>query len=86
VTTKVLWSACQIAAERAGLDNRRIHPHTSRHGFATHLLVRFKGAIDQKVTDNRLSLAQQHQQRQHAAIVDFMNCAVMKHRSAPNRP
>jgi hypothetical protein len=26
VTTKVLWSACQIAAERAGLDNRRIHP------------------------------------------------------------
>ena len=31
VTTKVLWSACQIAAERAGLDNRRIHPHTLRH-------------------------------------------------------
>src|ERR1019366_1888260 len=38
VTTKVLWSACQIAAERAGLDNRRIHPHTLRHCFATHLL------------------------------------------------
>ena len=31
VTTKVLWSACQIAAERAGLDNRHIHPHTLRH-------------------------------------------------------
>lgn len=33
VTTKVLWSASQIAAERAGLDNRRIHPHTLRHCF-----------------------------------------------------
>jgi len=38
VTTKVLWSDCQIAAERAGLDNRRIHPHTLRHCFATLLL------------------------------------------------
>jgi site-specific recombinase XerD len=38
VTTKVLWSACQIAAERAGLDNRHIHPHTLRHCFATHCL------------------------------------------------
>ena len=38
VTTKVLWSACQIAAERAGLDHRKIHPHTLRHCFATHLL------------------------------------------------
>ena len=39
VTTKVLWSACQIAAERAGLDNRRIHPHTLRHCFATTFLT-----------------------------------------------
>jgi integrase len=31
VTTKVLWSACQIAAERAGLESRNIHPHTLRH-------------------------------------------------------
>jgi len=38
VTTKVLWSACQIAANAQGLDNRRIHPHTLRHCFATHLL------------------------------------------------
>jgi site-specific recombinase XerD len=38
VTTKVLWSACQIAAERAGLDSRQIHPHALRHCFATHLL------------------------------------------------
>src|SRR6201987_1008946 len=38
VTTKVLWTACQKAAERAGLEHKRIHPHTLRHCFATHLL------------------------------------------------
>jgi len=27
VTTKVFWMACQSAAERAGLDKRRIYPH-----------------------------------------------------------
>jgi site-specific recombinase XerD len=38
VTTKVLWTACQRAAQRAGLEQKRIHPHTLRHCFATHLL------------------------------------------------
>ena len=38
ITTKVLWDACQHAAERAGLAHRHIHPHTLRHCFATHLL------------------------------------------------
>jgi site-specific recombinase XerD len=38
ITTKVLWDACQHAAERAGLTHRRLHPHTLRHCFATHLL------------------------------------------------
>src|ERR1700760_2370710 len=38
VTTKVLWTACEQAAERAGLEHMRIHPHTLRHCFATHLL------------------------------------------------
>jgi site-specific recombinase XerD len=38
VTTKVMWTACQNAAERAGLDKRRIYPHLLRHCFATHLL------------------------------------------------
>ena len=31
VTTKVLWTACQNAAERAGLAHKHIHPHTLRH-------------------------------------------------------
>jgi len=38
ITTKVLWTACEHAAKRAGLTHRRIHPHLLRHCFATHLL------------------------------------------------
>ena len=38
VSTRVLWNACQQAAERAGLEHKHIHPHTLRHCFATHLL------------------------------------------------
>jgi site-specific recombinase XerD len=38
VTTKVIWTACQTAAERAGLAHRHIYPHLLRHCFATHLL------------------------------------------------
>jgi len=37
VTTKVVWHACQIAAQRAGIT-KHVHPHTLRHCFATHLL------------------------------------------------
>jgi integrase/recombinase XerD len=38
ITTKVLWTACEHAAQRAGLSHRRIYPHLLRHCFATHLL------------------------------------------------
>src|SRR5260370_27698473 len=37
ITTKVVWDACQKAAQRAGI-HKEIHPHTLRHCFATHLL------------------------------------------------
>jgi integrase/recombinase XerD len=37
IDTKVVWYACQKAAERAGLK-KKLHPHTLRHCFATHLL------------------------------------------------
>ena len=36
-TDKVVWHACRVAAQRAGIT-KRIHPHTLRHSFATHLL------------------------------------------------
>ncbi|MGC1967435.1 MAG: site-specific integrase [Candidatus Acidiferrales bacterium] len=37
ITTKVVWDACQKAAQQAGLQ-KDVHPHTLRHCFATHLL------------------------------------------------
>src|SRR5258707_311887 len=37
ITPKAVYHACQKAAQRAGLQNR-VHPHTLRHCFATHLL------------------------------------------------
>lgn len=37
ITGKVLWTACQEAAQRAGIT-KSVHPHTLRHSFATHLL------------------------------------------------
>lgn len=37
MSDKVVWHACREAAQRAGID-KRVHPHTLRHSFATHLL------------------------------------------------
>ena len=37
ITPRGVWYACQKAAQRAGLQNR-VHPHTLRHRFVTHLL------------------------------------------------
>ncbi len=34
---KIVWHACRVAAERAGIQ-KNVHPHTLRHSFATHLL------------------------------------------------
>jgi site-specific recombinase XerD len=36
IDTKTVWFACQKAARRAGIQ-KRVHPHTLRHCFATHL-------------------------------------------------
>jgi integrase/recombinase XerD len=37
ITPKVLWEACVVAAQRAGL-RKRVTPHLLRHTYATHLL------------------------------------------------
>jgi integrase/recombinase XerD len=34
---KIVWHACRVAAQHAGIT-KRVHPHTLRHSFATHLL------------------------------------------------
>ncbi len=36
-TGKSVWHACRVAAQRAGIT-KRVHPHTLRHSYATHLL------------------------------------------------
>jgi site-specific recombinase XerD len=38
ISDKTIWNVCRSAARRAGLEHKRIHPHTLRHCFATHLL------------------------------------------------
>jgi integrase/recombinase XerD len=37
LTPKVVWDACQFAAQRAGIE-KRVYPHRLRHSYATHLL------------------------------------------------
>ena len=37
IDPKAVWHACHQAAQRAGIA-KRVHPHTLRHCFATHLL------------------------------------------------
>jgi integrase/recombinase XerD len=37
ISDKTVWHACRAAATRAGLE-KKIHPHTLRHSYATHLL------------------------------------------------
>ena len=34
---KIVWHACRVAAQHAGIT-KRVHPHTLRHSYATHLL------------------------------------------------
>jgi site-specific recombinase XerD len=38
ISGKTVYHACQHAARRAGLQHKKVHPHTLRHCFATHLL------------------------------------------------
>ena len=37
ITPKVVWDACQFAAQRAGIE-KRVYAHLLRHSYATHLL------------------------------------------------
>jgi site-specific recombinase XerD len=37
ITTKPIWDAVRLAAQRAKID-KRVTPHTLRHSYATHLL------------------------------------------------
>ena len=68
ITPKVLWSACQEAAQRAGIT-KRVSPHLLRHSFATHLIENgadlptvqaLLGHADLRATSIYLHLSQRH--------------------------
>jgi site-specific recombinase XerD len=68
IDTKTVWYACQKAAQRAGIQ-KRVHPHSLRHCFATHLLEAgtdlraiqlLLGHQDLKETTVYLHLSQRH--------------------------
>jgi site-specific recombinase XerD len=68
IDTKTVWHACQKAAQRAGIQ-KKVHPHTLRHCFATHLLEAgadlrtiqiLLGHSDLKETTIYLHLSQRH--------------------------
>ena len=70
MSDKVVWHACREAAKRAGID-KRVHPHTLRHSFATHLLEAgvdlrtiqlLMGHSDLKATTVYLHLSHRHLQ------------------------
>ena len=68
MTSKSVWDAVQQAAVRAGLD-KRVHPHTLRHCFATHMLESgadlrtiqlLLGHADLSTTSRYLHLSERH--------------------------
>src|SRR5215470_13976980 len=68
ISPKTVWHACHRAAQHAGLQDR-VHPHTLRHCFATHLLENgadlrtiqiLLGHRDLKETTIYLHLSQRH--------------------------
>jgi integrase/recombinase XerD len=68
IDSRSIFNAVQQAAKRAGLD-KRVHPHTLRHCFATHLLESgadlhtiqlLLGHADLTTTSRYLHLSERH--------------------------
>ena len=82
MTSKSVWDAVRQAATQAGL-NKRVHPHTLRHCFATHMLEAgadlrtiqlLLGHADLKTTSRYLHLSERHL-KAAASPLDSLNLA-----------
>jgi site-specific recombinase XerD len=89
ISPRTVWHACHRAAQRAGLQNR-VHPHTLRHCFATHLLENgadlrtiqlLLGHRDLKETTIYLHLSQRHLH----ATASPLDSLKLKGRSQPEK-
>ena len=91
ITNKVVWTACQTAAQRAGLQ-KPVHPHTLRHSFATHLLEAgadlrtiqlLLGHHDLKETSLYLHLSRRHLNATPSPLDALVLSAAGKNRQPP---
>jgi site-specific recombinase XerD len=82
MSAKSVWDAVHEAATRAGLE-KRVHPHTLRHCFATHLLESgvdlrtiqlLLGHADLKTTSRYLHLSERYL-KAAASPLDSLNIA-----------
>lgn len=91
ISHKVVWNACQTAAQRAGLQ-KPVHPHTLRHCFATHLLEAgadlrtiqlLLGHHDLKETSLYLHLSRRHLNATPSPLDALVLSAAGKNRQPP---
>jgi len=84
--SKNIWNAVHQAAKRAGME-KRVHPHTLRHCFATHLLEAgtdlrtiqlLLGHADLKTTCRYLHLSERHL-KAAASPLDSLTLTEPKH-------
>lgn len=93
IDAKSIFNAVQQAAKRAGLD-KRVHPHTLRHCFATHLLESgadlrtiqlLLGHADLKTTSRYLHLSERHLKATASPLDSLRLAATPKPANGPHR-
>jgi site-specific recombinase XerD len=93
MTSKSVWDAVHQAATQAGLD-KRVHPHTLRHCFATHLLESgadlrtiqlLLGHADLKTTSRYLHLSERHLKASVSPLDSLTLAAVPHSKNGPRK-